>query len=101
MTEQINSMDVLPDSLWMFSRLRDYRNKSSMPLIAHVSRAFTEKRQLGLGWPGRYGAVSQHENPSLPNRRRRNPERLAAAIAFLLMLLLIQIRQSRSCTATG
>jgi hypothetical protein len=30
-----------------------------------------------------------------------NLKRLAAAIAFLLMLLLIQIRQSRSCTATG
>jgi IS5 family transposase len=29
-----------------------------------------------------------------------NLKRLAAAIAVLLMLLLIQIRQSRSCTAT-
>ena len=44
-------------------------NESSMPPIAHVSRAFTEKRKLGMGWPGRYGAV-----PSLPNRRRRKPE---------------------------
>jgi hypothetical protein len=33
-------------------------NESSMPRIAHVSRAFTEKRKLGMGWPGRYGAVS-------------------------------------------
>jgi transposase len=30
-----------------------------------------------------------------------NLKRLAAAIAFLLMLLLVQIRQSRSCTAIG
>src|SRR5262249_31758090 len=33
-------------------------NESSMPPIAHVSRAFTEKTKLGMGWPGRYSAVS-------------------------------------------
>jgi len=33
-------------------------NESSMPPIAHVSRAFTEKRKLGMDWRGGYGAVS-------------------------------------------
>ena len=33
-------------------------NESSMPPIAHVSRAFTEKRKLGMDWLGWYGAVS-------------------------------------------
>ena len=47
-------------------------NESSMPPIAHVSRAFTEKRKLGMDWLGR----RQHENPSLPNRRNRKPEEI-------------------------
>jgi hypothetical protein len=33
-------------------------NGPSMPPIALVSRVFTEKRKLGMGWPVRCGAVS-------------------------------------------
>src|SRR5215813_12713260 len=55
-----------------------------------------------LAWVGPGGTAwsHQHENPSY--LAAVNPKRLgAAAIAFLLVLLFIQIRQSRSCTATG
>jgi hypothetical protein len=34
------------------------------------------------------------------NRRSRNLKRLAATIEVILLMLLIQIRHSRSCTAT-
>ena len=71
-------------------------NESAMPPIAHVSRAFTEKRKLGMGWPGRTARYQAYLTAAAVNLKR-----LAAAIAFLLMLLLIQISQSPSCTATG
>ena len=72
-------------------------NESSMPRIAHVSRAFTEKRKLGMGWPGRYGAgLGNMKIQAYLTAAAVNLKRLAAAIALLLILLLIQIRQSRS-----
>lgn len=75
-------------------------NESSMPPIAHVSRAFTEKRKLGNGLARavRRGLANMKIQAYL-TAAAVNLKRLAAAIALLLMLLPNQ-RQSRSCTAT-